>query len=71
MNPDWQIKQQIKDTKKLRDKLVEKLVESPWNSETAMHIIGLNKSIETLWYMLGNEAKYEEGMNPYLKGDAN
>lgn len=66
---DILLKRQIKDTKKLRDKLVEKLVESPWSSETAMHIIGLNKSIETLWYMLGNKAKYEEGMSPYLKDD--
>lgn len=64
---DLQIKRQIKNTKKLRDEAVERLVKSPWNSEHATYIIGLNKSIEMLWYMLGSEAKYEEGMSPYTK----
>lgn len=67
---DIQTKRQITDTKKLRDELVQHLVKSPSNSETAMHIIGLNKAIEILWHNLGNEAKWEEGMSPYLGGDS-
>lgn len=67
---DASLKRQIKSSKKLRNELVQRLVEYPWNSETAMQLIGVNKAIETMWYMLSNEAKYEEGMSPYLKGRA-
>lgn len=63
---DLQVKRKIKATKELRDDLVAKLVEHPWDSELAMKIIGLNEVIRTSWFDLGNEAKYEEGMSPYL-----
>lgn len=66
---DEQVKRRILDAKKLRDGFVQRLVEYPWDSETAMRIIGTNEVIRTLWFELGNKAKYEKGMSPYLKDD--
>lgn len=63
---DAQVKRRILDLKEERKELLDKIVKSPWNSELATRLIGINEVIRMSWFDLGNEAKYEEGMSPYL-----